>query len=191
MKKQIALRAWELVTEFHSLKKLNFFPSMFGMIWLLLILFYQIAFTVVGVSGKTDDVLNFLYTMPSQPYFLPVLAAIIVVFLLYAVLSPIARGGMIHMMHTYRQNQGKKFHRSWQGFFDGLSHFLPIFEVQNITAIFAPITIITFTIFLLRLFGSDFITIIGVAMGLYLLFAFLINMCFSYAPFFIIFENKK
>lgn len=68
---------------------------------------------------------------------------------------------------------------------------MPIFELQNITAIFAPITIITFTILLFRISDPSFYTIIGVAMGLYFFFAFFINMCFSYAPFFVVFEGEK
>lgn len=102
MKKQIAINAWELVSEFHSLKKLNFVQSFFGMIWLLLVLFYQVAFTVVGIFGKKDEILNFLYHLPTHKLFLPVVIIIIFVFVMYILLAPITRGGMIHMMHTYR-----------------------------------------------------------------------------------------
>jgi len=38
MKEKIVQNAWGLVSQFHSLKKLNFLPSAFGMIWLLMIL---------------------------------------------------------------------------------------------------------------------------------------------------------
>lgn len=95
------------------------------------------------------------------------------------------------MIDTYRKSHGTKFHRSWQGFFDGLSHFLPIFHIQNLLGIFSPIAIVTTYIFLLRFFGMEYFTLISVIMGLYLIFAFFMNMCFSYAPFFIIFEDKK
>lgn len=191
MKEKIIHNAWILVSQFHSLKKLNFLPSAFGVVWLLLILVYQVTFTLLSTFWKTDDIFNFLKNLPNEPYFFWVLFGIILIFVLYSLLNPIAKGGMIQMMHTYHQNKWEKFHRSWQGFFDGLSHFLPIFEIQNITAIFAPLTIITFTIFLYRISDSGFYTIIGVAMGIYFLLAFFLNMCFAYAPFFVIFEWKK
>lgn len=190
MKEKIVYNAWNIVSQFHSLKKLNFLPSTFGMIWLLLILAYQVTFTLVTSFDKTDDVWNFLKSLPSEPYFIWLIAGIVVIFILYSLLNPVARGGMIHMMHTFRSSD-RKTHRSWQWFFDGLSHFLPIFELQNITAIFAPLTIITFSILLFRISDPSLYTVIGVAMGLYFLFAFFINMCFSYAPFFVVFENEK
>lgn len=140
---------------------------------------------------KTDDVWDYIKNFSNQSGFIWIIAGIVVIFILYSLLNPIAKGGMIHMMHTYRQNNGQKFHRSWQGFFDGLSHFLPIFEVQNITGVFAPLTIITSTIFLLRISDPNYHTIIGVIMGSYFLFAFLLNMCFAYAPYFIVFEGEK
>lgn len=74
--------------------------------------------------------------------------------------------------------------------FDGLRHFLAIFEVQNLTAIFRPLSIITFYIFLLRIFGVAFFTPITITMGVYLFFAFFVNMVFAYSKFFIIFEGK-
>lgn len=191
MNKQIAINAWELVSEFHSLKKLNFLSSFFGMSWLLLVLFYQITFTVVGIFGGKDAILNYLYHLPSESYFLPLSISVVFIFLFYVLLAPVARGGMIHMMHIYRKNNGKKFHRSWQGFFDGLSHFLPMFEIQNMIAIFAPITIITTTIFLMRLFGSEIWWIIWGIMGIYFLFSLVLNLCFVYAPFFVVIEKKR
>ena len=191
MKEKIVQNAWGLVSQFHSLKKLNFLPSAFGMIWLLMILVYQVTFALATSFNKTDDVWNFLKHLPNEPYFISLVIGVVLIFVFYSLLNPIAKGGMIHMMHTYRQNNGEKFHRSWQGFFDGLSHFLPIFEVQNITAIFAPLTIITFTIFLFRITDSGLHATIGIAMCVYFLLAFLLNMCFAYAPFFIVFEGKK
>lgn len=53
------------------------------------------------------------------------------------------------------------------------------------------ISVITFYILLLRIFWKEYFLSISVIMGIYLLFSFCLNMFFAYAPFFIIFENKK
>ena len=156
MKEKIVLQSWELITEFHSLKKLNFFPSLFGMLWLFLILIYQITFTYVYIFHKKDEVLTALANFAHNEYFSEVLVGLSVIFLLYMILEPIALGGMIQMMDSYRKNGKEKAHRTFQGIFDGLRHFLPIFEVQNLTAIFRPLSIITFYIFLLRIFGVTY-----------------------------------
>jgi len=191
VKEKIVLNAWELVTNFHSLKKLNFMPSFFGMLWLFLMLIYQTLFAYVYLFDKKDEVMNNIYHLLHSSYLLEIVVGVGAVFLCYLLLSPIARGGIISMIDTYRKNDGKKYHRSWQGFFDGLSHFLPLFEIQNITGIFSPLAILTSYIFLMRFFGGDFPILISVVMGAYLLFSFVINMCFAYAPFFAIFEDKK
>lgn len=70
-------------------------------------------------------------------------------------------------------------------------NFLPLFELTNSLSLFRLLSIITFYLFLLRIFGKDYFAVITACMSVYLGFAFLINILFSYARFFIIFENKK
>lgn len=191
VKETIVLNAWEMVTRFHSLKKLNFFPSFFGMSWLLIVLTYQVVFVGIYLFNKQDEALSMLYDLFSETYFWEGVLVVACIFLAYILFTPIARGGLIHMMSTYREGNGKDYHRTSQGIFDGFSHFLPIFEIQNVTAIFSPLTIITTYIFALRLFGMEFFLLISGIMGAYLMFAFIVNMCFAYAPFFVIFEGKR
>lgn len=191
MKERIVTNAWEFATEFPSLKKLNFLPSFFGTSWLFLLLIYQITYTWVLIFDKQNEILQFLINLPKQSYFLWVVLWIVLIFIFFTILNPIARGGIIQMMDTYRKNDGKKFHRSWQWFFDGLSHFLPIFEIQNILAIFSPLTIITFTIFLWRFLDKEFHTAVLIIMWIYFIFALFLNMLFAYAPMFVVFEDKK
>jgi hypothetical protein len=188
MKESIVLSAWEMVTNFHSLKKLNFIPSLIGMLWLFLILTYQITFTYVTIFQKKDEFFTLLYNFLHTEYVFEVGVGLLLIFLLYLVLEPIATGGMIQMIDSYKKTHGEHYHRSFQGFFDGLRHFLPIFEAHNLTAIFRPLSIITFYILLLRVFGTGYFTSISIVMGSYLCFAFFINMCFAYSKFFIIFE---
>ncbi len=164
MKESIVLNAWELITRYHSLKKLNFLPSFVGMLWLFMILIYQITFTYVYIFKKKDEVLGVLAKFAHTDYFVEVIVALASIFLLYMILEPIANGGVIQMIDTYRKTGGEKAHRAVQGFFDGLRHFLPIFEVHNITGIFKPLSIITFYILLLRLFGIGYASSISIIM---------------------------
>lgn len=191
MKESIVLSAWELITRYHSLKKLNFIPSFVGMLWLFCILIYQITYTYVIVFKKKDEFFSALADFVHKAYFGEVIMTLCGIFLLYMFLEPIANGGIIQMIDTYRKSHGEKAHRALQWFFDGLSHFLPIFEVHNITGIFKPLSVITFYILLLRLFGIQYALSISILMGIYLIFAFFMNMCFAYARFFIIFEWQK
>lgn len=191
MKESIILPAWETITEFHSLKKLNFIPSLIGMLWLFLVLIYQITFTYVNVFEKKDEVLSVIAKFAHTDYFGETLIALWTILLLYIILEPIAVGGIIQMIDSYKKTHGKNPHRTFQWIFDGMRHFLPIFEVQNLTSVFRPLSVVTFYILLLRLFWKDYFTIVSVVMWIYLIFSFFLNMCFAYSKFFIIFEDKK
>lgn len=127
------MNAWEMVTRFPSLKKLNFVSSFAGMLWLLIILLYQLTFTYILVFHKTDTAIEAIKSFLHTSYFPEIVILLIIIFLLFTFLNPIATGGMIEMMHSYKKHDGEKNRRSWQGFFDGLGHFLPIFELHNLT----------------------------------------------------------
>lgn len=90
MKESIVLNAWELITRYHSLKKLNFLPSFVGMLWLFCILIYQITFTYVYVFKKKDEVFSALAQFAHTDYFMEVIMVLIGIFLLYMILEPIA-----------------------------------------------------------------------------------------------------
>lgn len=131
------------------------------MSWLLIIITYQVIFIGIYLFNKQDEAIALLYSLIRETYFWEVLIVVVFIFLAYTLSTPIARGGLIHMMNTYREGKGSQYHRTGQGIFDGLSHFLPIFEIQNITAIFSPLTIVTTYIFALRLFGMEFFVLIS------------------------------
>lgn len=179
-----------MITRYPSLKKLNFFPSFIGILWLFLILIYQITFTYVSIFNKKDAFFSALANFVHKDYFSEVLTAFWILFLLYIFIAPLAEGWLIEMIHSYRKSDGKKVHRTFQWLFDGFRHFLPLFEAHNVVSVFRPLAIITFYILLLRIFGKAFFVPITYIMVGYLIFAFFLNMCFAYAKFFVIFENK-
>lgn len=179
-----------MVTEFSSLKKVNFFPSFVGTLWLFLVLIYQITFTYIRIFQQKDKFIQIAFDFMHKTYFVEVLLGFWIFLFIYIIIAPLAEWAIVEMIHSYRRSNGEKRHRSLQGVFDGFRHFLPLFEVHNIVAIFRPLSVITFYILLLRLFGKEYFISISWAMGIYLLFAFFLNMCFAYAKFFIIFEGR-
>lgn len=105
MKESIVLSAWEMVTQFHSLKKLNFFPSLMGMLWLFVILFYQLTFTYIYLFDKKDEAIETLTKFLHTDYFFESISFLAIIFILYMLLEPIATGGIIEMMHSYKQHK--------------------------------------------------------------------------------------
>lgn len=90
MKEHIALQAWEMITRFSSLKKFNFIPSLIGMIWLFLVLTYQITFTYVVVFKQKDKFFQLLSDFIHKEYFIEVLVSLGVLFILYIFVAPLA-----------------------------------------------------------------------------------------------------
>ena len=116
MKEHIALRAWEMITEFSSLKKLNFFPSFIGMTWLFLVLIYQITFTYVIIFKQKDKFFSLVSNFMHKDYFIEVLVSFGGLFLLYIFVAPLAEGALVEMIHSYRKSNGEKKHR-WSSTF--------------------------------------------------------------------------
>lgn len=105
MKENIVLSAWEMVTEFHSLKKLNFIPSFMGMLWLFVILFYQLTFTYIYIFDKKDEALEALAKFLHTDYFGESITIVVTIFILFMLLEPIATGGIIEMMRSYKDHK--------------------------------------------------------------------------------------
>jgi len=186
--------AWELVMTTSFLKKFNFFPSLLSTIYLGCIILYQLAFAYVYIFKLKDQFFALIIEWIHTSYFPEFVTALIISILLYIFITPLAEGGLVSLI-AKRQDRGPDITdnkgRISYGISRGLLNFLPIFELSNSLAIFKLLSIITFYLFLLRIFGKEYFIVITILMTLYLGFAFVVNILFSYARFFIIFEHKK
>ena len=105
MKENIILPAWETITQYHSLKKLNFIPSLVGMIWLFCILIYQATVAYVDGCRKEDEVLRGLAEVAHKSCVVEALIARVWMLRLYILLEPIATGAIIQMIDTYKKTK--------------------------------------------------------------------------------------
>lgn len=176
------------------LKKFNFFPSLLSTVYLSCIILYQLAFTYVYIFKLKDQFFALVIQWVHTSYFWQVIGALCIGIVLYILTVPIAEGGLISLI-AKKQEEDFELTKTtgWFGYgiSRGLMNFLPIFELTNSLSLFKLLSIVTFYIFLLRIFGKEYFTGITIFMSIYLGFAFLINILFSYARFFVIFEKKK
>ncbi|MDD2916571.1 MAG: hypothetical protein PHH70_01865 [Candidatus Gracilibacteria bacterium] len=194
LRESIVGPAWELVMTTSFLKKFNFFPSLLSTVYLGCIVLYQLAFSYVYIFKLKDQFFALIIQWVHTSYFWQFVTALVIGILLHIFLTPIAEGGLISLIARRQErsadiidNKG----RIGYGISRGLLNFLPLFELGNSLALFKLLSIITFYLFLLRIFGKDYLVSISICMTLYLGFSFVINILFSYARFFIIFEDKK
>lgn len=191
MKEDIVIPAWEVASQSSGIKIFNFIPSLLATIYLSLILLYQVAWTYINIFNLKDEFFSVIIDFVHTSYFGEVVIGFIVFFLLYIFVSPIAEGGVVSLIDAECRGADDREKSINYGLGRGFKYFLPVFEANNITALFKLLSIITFTIFLIRLLGVEYLGFIFSAMGLYFLLAILINIFLAYTKFFIILEQKK
>lgn len=182
--------AWKLASESVTIKKFNIVPSLLATTYLSLIVLYQVAWSYVNVFQLKDQFFSLVIEFTHTSFFMETLVTIGVFLALYLIVTPIAEGGLIHLIS--HKDSGGPWNRPYgKAIGAGLRNFLPIFEAHNLLSPFKLLSIITFYLFLLRVFGRDYAMPISILMSVYLVFSFLINILFAYTRFFIVFEDQK
>jgi len=94
---------------------------------------------------------------------------------------------VVYLLHEQYSGHKQSLVRS---FGLGLSRFLELFELHNITGVFQLLSVLTFYAFLLRIFAFEYFWLITGFVGGYFILASIAGMLFSYAPFHVIFHKK-
>ncbi|MBP8016495.1 hypothetical protein KAZ01_00660 [Candidatus Gracilibacteria bacterium] len=189
MQGNIVIPSWELVNKADLIKKFNFFPSILSTIFLSLIVLYQTAYSYIIIFQKKDQFFSLVIDIVHKSYFIEILICFIIGFLVYILIIPIAKSGVYYLIDAfYKQDIGK--YKLSYGISQGLLSFLPLFEFNNFMGLFKLLSVITSYLFCLRIFGNEYIGLISAILGIYFIFALIINILFIYATFFIIFEKK-
>lgn len=191
MKEDIVIPAWEVASQSSGIKIFNFIPSLLATMYLSLILLYQVAWTYINIFNLKDEFFSIIINFVHTSYFGEVVVGFIIFFFLYILVSPIAEGGVVSLIDAECRNADSREKSINYALGRGFKYFLPVFEANNITSLFKLLSIITFTIFLIRLLGVQYLGFIFTAMGFYFLLAMLINIFLAYTKFFIILEQKK
>jgi hypothetical protein len=193
MKEEIVLPAWQIASENSEIKVFNFFPSLLSTLYLACILLYQVAWSYIYVFNLNDQFFSLVVDFVHADYFVECIVTLVVFFLFFIIVTPIAEGGLISIIDRIdkRDSEQANINTVWFGISRWIKNFLPIFEANNITALFKLISIITFTLFLIRLFGTQYLGYILGIMGVYFAIAITINMFLAYTRFFVVLEHMK
>lgn len=187
-KKEIILKAWNVINEDTKIKKIYFFHGLISILFLSLLLVYQVIYTYVELFNKKEEALVVILNFFHSSYFIETLIAFGVFILVYIIISPMFEWALVHYLHKKNTNTEASF---TQAFGAGLYRFLPLFEYNNIFNQFRFISIINIYLFCLRFIGVAYIYYLSAAFLFLLWIATIINILFSYARFEIILNNKK
>ncbi len=190
MKDDLVIPAWEVASSNTAIKIFNFFPSLLSTIYLSLILLYQVAWTYINIFGLKDQFFSLVVNFVHNGYFSEIIISAVAFFLMFVLVTPLAEGGLIALIDRVDRTRSTERLTSY-GLGRGLKHFLPVFEANNITALFKLLSIITFTLFLVRLLGTTYLSYILLGMSIYFMIAMVINIVLAYTRFFIVLEGKS
>ncbi|MDQ1343677.1 MAG: hypothetical protein QG650_397 [Patescibacteria group bacterium] len=90
--------AWKLASESVTIKKFNFIPSLLATAYLSFIVLYQVAWSYVYVFHLKDQFFSLVIDFAHTSYFMETVVTIGFFFVLYLVITPIAEGGLIHLI---------------------------------------------------------------------------------------------
>ena len=189
MEKEFILKSWNLVNHDSKIKKFYFIPGLIQIIFLMVILVYQVIYTYVVLFNKQDKALWIILNIIHLEYFFEILILWIIFTIFYIIFIPICEWTLIWYL-SKKESQDKEV-SIWDSFWGWLYSFLPLFEYWNIFSQFKFISIINIYLFCLRFIWIEYIEALSGAFLVLLLVSVVVNILSVYWKFEIVLNNKK
>lgn len=189
MEKNYILKSWEFVNSDTKIKKFYFIPWLIWVIFLMVILVYQVIYTYVVLFNKQDKALWIILNIFHSEYFIEVIIFGLILFIFYIIFVPICEWTLIWYL-SKKESQDKEV-SIWDSFWWGLYSFLPLFEYWNIFSQFKFISIVNIYLFCLRFIWIKYIETLSGAFLVLLLISVVVNILSVYWKFEIVLNNKK
>lgn len=189
LKKDIILKAWDLVNHDIKIKKFYFIPWLISIIFLMFILVYQVIYTYVILFHQQDKALNFILNIFHSWYLTEILIVWGIFLLFYVIIMPIFEWALIWYLSKKETIETEV--RMSDAVWWWLYRFLPLFEYWNIFSQFKFISMINIYLFILRFIWVEYITSLSIIFGILLIISSIINILFAYSRFEIVLNNKK
>lgn len=184
---KILLPSLETIRTDSKIKKFYFFPGLLSVIFLSVLLVYQVIYTYVVLLGKKDEALELILGIFHSDYVTEIVIGAIIFVVFYTIIIPIFDGGLIRYINN-KNTQGDASRSDSIGF--GIFRFYPLFEFNNIFNMFKFISIVNGYLFTLRFLGLEYLTSVSVFFVIAFLFSIILNIFIAYARYEIVLENK-
>ncbi len=189
MNKDIIIKAWDLVNHDTKIKKFYFIPGLISVMFLMVILVYQVIYTYVELFNQKDKALSIILNIFHSWYFTEILIIWGIFLLFYIIIIPIFEGSLIWYISKKDTLETKV------SITDSISNwvyrFLPLFEYGNIFSQFKFLSMVNIYLFCLRFLGIQYIMLLNYVFIFLLIISTIINILFVYCRFEIVLNNKK
>lgn len=179
----------KLIRDDNRLKRFYFLPGLMSVIFLSVMLVYQVVYTYVVLLEKTDQAfLSLLSLFHSEHISLWLIFGWIFI-VAYILLTPIFDGALIKYIETRDNKWAGQASRS-DAFGYGMVRFYAMFEYNNIFNMFKLFSILNGFLFVLRFLWIEYLGILWAVFSILLLLSFILNMFISYAQYEIVLEKN-
>lgn len=189
MNKDNILKAWDLVKNDTKVKKFYFLPWIISILFLMVILVYQVIYTYVVLFHQKDKALGIILDVFHSGYIVEILTIWGIFLLMYLFIMPIFEWGLI--WYISQKSNGHEHVSLSDSIGKWMYHFLPMFEYGNLVSEFKLISVVNMYLFCLRFIGVEFIELLNYGFLFLLIISTLINIFFVYCRFEIVLNNKK
>ncbi len=176
----------KLIKEDIRVKGFYFFPWLLSVIFISVLLVYQVVYTYSVLLGKTDMTLQFILNIFHSSFITEILIGAGIFVICYILLVPVFEWWLIRYIDKSITGTASRS--------DSIGHwimrFAPLFEFNNIFNMFKLMSIINGFLFALRFLGIEYIYTLAIIFFIAFLFSIVINILTAYARYEIILENK-
>lgn len=185
-KEHIITPSLEILKNDSRIKRFYFFPGLLSVIFISVLLMYQAVYTYVVLLGNKDALLNIIIDIFHSDYATSLIIGSIIFFIFYTITTPIFEGALIRYID--QKNKWEASRGDSIGF--GIFRFYPLFEFNNLTAIFKFMSIVNGYLFSLRFLWLEYITGVSIFFFIALLFSVILNLFIAYARYEIVLHKK-
>lgn len=184
----IIVPALQLIKDDNKVKKFYFLPGFLSIVFLSVVLVYQVVYTYVVILEKKEQalevLLNFFHSSYAQETL--IISAIFIIF--YMLITPIFEWGLIRYIDRVEHHETPSSSDAI-GFW--IFRFYAVFEFNNIFGMFKLASILNWFLFALRFVGIEFLSALSIWFFIAFLFSIIIGVFIAYARYEIVLENKS
>lgn len=184
--KNILSPSLELIRNDAKIKKFYFFPGLLSVIFISVLLLYQVVYTYSVLLWKKEAVFEVLLNIFHSQYITQALITAGIFVLCYIVMIPVFEGGLIKYIDKAIWKKASCSDSLWHG----IVRFAPLFEFNNIFNMFKFMSIVNGFLFALRFLGLEYLSLLSIGFSIAFLFSIILNILTSYARYEIVLENK-
>lgn len=176
----------ELIKNDSKMKRFYFLPGLISVVFLSILLVYQAIYTYIELLGNKDIILEFVLNLFHSNYATEIIIWATIFILFYILSVPIFEWGLIRYIDQKKSWEASR----WDSIGFWIYRFAPVFEFNNLTAMFKFMSIVNGYLFALRFLWLDYLWILSLIFLIAFFLSVILNVFIAYAKFEIVLANK-